>query len=277
MPERLRWQLPLLVLPAAIASAQLTLLLNTGPGAGNFLVINLLVWFCAAILWLEYIQALVTPAWAPTAPLALLLLLWSVVVISRTSTIYDPLLNALPLATLLALGLLLRTPLRGSFLLLGLLPPLHYALINLMPTDLLARLTAEASAQMLWLGGVPVLAQGDQLLLQERGIVVGAGCTGLNVISLSLASVVALLLLNGPLSWRRTLVLALAAPLVAFVVNAVRIAILCLTPAPPPGSALAESTSFSFWHTGTGSMLFSLVVVLFLFLIEHRLRGSAWR
>lgn len=272
MPEGFRWKQGLLVLPAAIASAQITLLFQTGPGAGNFLVINLLAWFCAITLWTEHVQLLATPAWARTAPVALLLLVWSLLVISRTSTIYDPLLNAVPLATLVALALLLRSPLRLSLVLLGLLPALHYAVINLTPTDLLAQLTADLSAQLLWLGGIPVLAQGDQLLLQGRSLVVGAGCTGLNVLSLSLASVLALILLNGALSWRRTLLLALVAPLLAFVINAVRIAMLCLMPAAPAGSTQMESAVFSYWHTGGGSMLFSLALVLLLFAVEHRLR-----
>lgn len=274
--SRLRRQL-LLLLPAAIAAAQVGLMLRTGDGPANFLVINLLVWFCAGVLWLEALEADDRPAWGRWAPLALMPLVWALLVLSRPHTLYDPLLNAIPLATLPALALLVRRPPAPSWLALGVLPPLHYALINFIPNALLAHLTAAFSSFLLWLGGVTVVNQGVDLQLPQRTVIVGPGCTGLNVISLSLASVLALLLLNGVLPWKRALLLVLAAPTIAFLVNGVRVALLCLTPPDPAPGPLAAWINFEFWHRGGGSTLFSLVVVLLLFQVETLLRRAAWR
>lgn len=267
----------LLQLPAAIASAQLTLIGRSGSGPGNFLVIQLLVWFCAGVLWLEAIEVQPIPVWGRRAPLALLPLLWVLLVLSRPTTLYDPLLNAIPLATLLALALLVQRPPEPAWLALGLLPLLHYAVINLTPNTWLAHITAAYSGFLLWLGGFTVVTQGVDLQLGARSVIVGPGCTGLNVISLSFASVLALLLLNGWLSWRRTLVLLLSAPWIAFLVNGIRVALLCLTPPTPPPGPLGEAISFEFWHRGPGSTLFSLVVVLVLFQVEHQLRELSSR
>lgn len=267
----------LLLLPSAIAFAQISLIWRSGPGPANFLIINLLVWFCAGVLWLECIEAAPSPDWGRFSPLALPLLLWVLLLLSRPYTLYEPLLNAIPLATLVALFLLLREPPGRSWLVLGLLPPVHYAVMNLVPTGLLAVLTADYSAQVLWLSGVSVVPDGPILQLPGRSLIVSSGCTGLNVMSLSLASVAALLLLNGPLPWRRGLILLASAPLLAFLVNGLRVSLLCLTPLQPSPGPLAAWINFEFWHRGPGSMLFSFVVVLLLFFVEHQLRQSFHR
>lgn len=270
-------RLLLVVLPSAIAAAQITLLVRAGQGASDFQVISLLVWFCAGVLWFEHCwvraAAEPRPAWRRIAPLGLIPLVWSLLVLSRETVIYDPLLNAVPLATLLGLALLLRSGLARSFLLLGLLPLLHYGLTGLIATEPLEALTASVSGFLLWVGGWDVVAQGNQLLLPDRVVQVGAGCTSLNAQSLGVATVVALLALNGPLPFERLLLLLLASPLLAFAVNATRVAVLALTPT-AQGPKLADSLiSFDYWHSGAGSGLFSLALVLLLFGVEHLLRS----
>lgn len=269
-------RLLLLVLPCAIAAAQLTLLFRAGHGASDFQVISLLVWFCAGVLWFEFCgtAAAAQPIWRRSAPVGLLLLVWSLLVLSRRGVIYDPLLNAVPLATLVALVLLVRIGHGRSFLLLGLLPLLHYGLTGLIATEPLEALTASVSGFLLWLGGWNVLVQGNQLLLPGRVVEVAVGCTSLNAQSLGLATVIALLALNGSLALPRLLLLLLASPLLAFSVNAVRVAVLALTSVQQDPKLAHSLTSFDYWHSGAGSSLFSLVLVLLLFGVEHVLRSE---
>lgn len=271
-PERRQRELLLLQLPAAIATAQLTLLWRTS-GAGDFLVISLLVWLCACLIWLDRLDdQRQTLQWSRWAFFGLIPLIWVLMVLTRPHTLYDALLNAVPLATLLGLVLLLPAcPWRG-LLALGLLPPLHYALISWVPTDLLTRLTAQVTATLLWLGGVPVLVESNRLQLPSHQVLVGAGCAGLNALSLCIASVVALVVLNGPLSRWRLLLLLLAAPTVAFSVNALRVTLLALLPVQSQAGVVVQSPAFRFWHDGGGSTLFALVAVSLLIAFEHQLR-----
>lgn len=274
-PERRPREVLLLQLPAAIAAAQLGLLWRNS-GGGNFLVINVLVWFCACLVWLDCLDA---PGqslrWSRHAPLGLIPLVWSLLVLSRPHTLYDPLLNAIPLAALLGLGLLLQGSPWRSLLALGLLPPLHYGLIQFIPTEFLGRLTAQLTATLLWLGGVPVLAQGSRLQFASHSLFVGPGCTGINALSLCIASVVALLVLNGPLSPRRFVLLLLAAPLISITVNGLRVTVLALLPITSVEGRWVESPAFAFWHQGAGSTLFAFVAVAALMVFEHGLRR--WR
>ena len=270
-------RLVLLTLPAGIATAQLTLLSRAGSGASDFQVISLLVWFCAGVLWVEACCGPdpIPGPWRPLAPLALVPLAWSLLVLSRPTTLYDPLLNAVPLATLLALVLLRRTDHGRSFLLLGLLPLLHYGLIGLIATEPLEALTASVSGFLLWLSGVHVLVQDNQLLLPGRVVEVAVGCTSLNAQSLGLATVIALLALNGPLPRNRLLILLLASPLLAFSVNAIRVAVLALVAPHLSAGVGASQARFDYWHIGAGSSLFSLALVLLLFAVEHLTRSLA--
>lgn len=264
----------LLLLPAAIAAAQLTLLFRAGQGAGDFQVISLLVWFCAGTLWLEKQFESAEPRWRGLAPLALPPLAWSLLVLSRPTTVYDPLLNAVPLATLLGLALLQRNGLGRRMVLLGLLPLLHYALTGLIATEPLEALTAAVSGFLLWICGQTVVSSGNQLLLPDRVVEVAVGCTSLNAQSLGLATVISLLALNGPLPIERLLMLLLSSPLLAFLINTIRVAVLALTTIAKGAAAPEALASFDFWHVGAGSNLFSLLLVMLLFGVEHLLRSG---
>ncbi|MEB3319782.1 MAG: archaeosortase/exosortase family protein [Cyanobium sp.] len=273
-------RLALLLLPSAIAAAQLSLLWRAGQGASDFQVISLLVWFCAGVLWLEQLAAARDGGhrWRRWAPLGLLPLIWSLLVISRPYTVYDPLLNAVPLTTLLGMVLLLRGGPSRNYLLLGLLPLLHYGLIGLIATEPLEAFTASVSGFLLWLAGTSVVVQGNQLLLPGRVVEVAMGCTSLNAQSLGLSTVIALLALNGPLPPPRLLLLLGASPLLAFSVNATRVAVLALTSGQRDPHLAPSLTGFDYWHSGAGSSLFSVVLVLLLFGVEHLLRSApaAW-
>ncbi|MFS6828117.1 archaeosortase/exosortase family protein [Cyanobium sp. ATX-6F1] len=210
------------------------------------------------------------PAPLPPAPPALLLpglllLLWCLLVLSFAMRLYDPLVHLLPLAALLGLALVSaagpRARLFRQLLLLGLLPPAMLLFQALLPPDGLARLTAQFSAFLLWLGGQPALAEGIVVQLPGRSLEVGQGCLGLNTISLCVAAVVLFALLVPAHRLRTQLALAAGAVLVAFVVNGFRVALLGFTdPEPAPGW-WNELRGFDFWHIGLGSSLFSLLAM----------------
>lgn len=271
IPVERRSRLLLLALPAAIAIAQLSLL-TRGEVPTDLLVMHLLSWLSAALCWQESLRLPTMPPRRYATCLASVLLLWSLLVISRPHTLYDPLLNAVPLATLAGLSLVrFGTVVHGTVLLAS-FPLLFKAAILLAPIRQLARLTAEFSAQLLWLAGVPALAIDDHLLLSRQVLAVAGPCTGINAMVLCLASALALLQIQGGLPWRRSLLLLFGAPGIAFLVNALRIAVLALLPVEPPPGQLRESTAFHFWHLGAGSTLFALIAVLLVVQLDHQLR-----
>ena len=276
MNQRKCLKLLLLQLPLAIAFAQLTLIART-PGAGNFLVINILVWFSCMLLWLDEINRVPQIYLGRHAVYALPILLWTLVTLSRPHTLYDSLLNAVPFATFSALIFLIHRCRWHPFLLLGLLPALHYVVTTFLPTNYLSRLTAILAAQLLWLAGRSAVPQADLILLPTHRLQIGPGCTGVNALSLCVASVVALLLLNDSLSLLRSTFLLCSAPVLAISVNAFRVALLALMPVNRTGSGVSESSLFAFWHDGHGSTLFALLAVSLLFALEHCLRHVHFR
>lgn len=268
MNQRKCLKLLLLQLPLTIAFAQLTLIART-PGAGNFLVINILAWFSSMLLWLDVINPLRSIILGRYAFFALPILFWTLVILSRPHTLYDSLLNAVPFATFSALILLIHRCRWHPFLLLGLLPALHYGITTFFPTYQLSRFTAILAAQFLWLAGHSAVPQADLILLPTHRLQIGPGCTGVNALSLCVASVVSLLLLNGSLSPVRSAFLLCSAPVLAISVNAFRVALLALMPVNRIGSGVSESSQFAFWHDGLGSTLFALLAVSLLFALEH--------
>jgi exosortase/archaeosortase family protein len=148
-----------------------------------------------------------------------------------------------------------------QLLLLGLMPPLMLLNHAFGPSGLLAPATAQGSAFLIWITGMPAVARGIHVLLPHRVLEIGAGCTGLNTISLCLAAVVALALLFPVQSLRRTIAIAAAALVLALVINTVRVALLAFTTTTPAEGLFGPWHSFEFWHTGGGSHLFSLLAM----------------
>ena len=284
-----------LTLLAGLAASHITLLMRASMGA--FAIMAVPSWLGGGLLLMEREDQGRPPSMASLSrrrfALGVLLLLWPLLVLTFAARLYDPLLHLLPLFALPALALLggapLHSPLTGQLLLIGSLLPFQVLLNRFLPTEPLAFATARVSAFLLILLGRPAFPAGRDIVLVDQILVVDASCTGVNTISLCLAAVVLLLLLLPPPFFRRRgplLSLLLNGALLsgfavaaAFLVNAVRVALLGLTRQDPDATGLAQLTTFEFWHDGTGSHVFSLTAMLivcgaYVLALEVHLRQS---
>jgi exosortase/archaeosortase family protein len=203
-----------------------------------------------------------------------LALVWALLVLSFSARLYDPLLHLVPLVVVLGMAALASSgsaascrqdPLGWQLAVIGLLLPAQVLINRFLPTGFLAAATASVSAALLWMIGVPAYAQGNRIVMLDQVFAVDASCTGVNTISLCLATAVLLVLLLPPpgIVGLRTkagslLVLSGLALVFAFLVNVARVALLGLTSANPGPGAFAALRGFAFWHDGGGSHLFSL-------------------
>lgn len=273
---------PWLVLLAGLAASQLTLMARAGTGPGTFTIAAALAWMGGGLLLVERCREEGLPP-APRRQLlaGLLLLLWCLLVLSFAARLFDPLLHMLPLAALWGLalvgGVAPASTLFRQLGVIGLLPPAQLFSYLLLPTGFLAGLTAQIAAFLLWLGGRSALAQGILIEMPGRALEIGPGCTAVISMGLCLAAVVVAAQLFPVHPLLLNLALAAGALLVAFLVNALRVALLGFT---LTGSATIGEDSlqaFQFWHDGIGSHLFSLLAMggtcaLYLASLEWKLR-----
>lgn len=140
---------------------------------------------------------------------------------------------------LLILGLLLLSPL----------------IVGLLQVIDLSLLTAKAAAFMLWYTGFEVVRNGVFILLPTGRVEVYGACSGVSSV-LQMIYLAVLFLLLVPLRWPQRLLCMAIAPLIGFLVNAGRVALLAIL------VANAHQDSFEYWHTGNGSLLFSVLAVI---------------
>ncbi|MFM7266783.1 MAG: archaeosortase/exosortase family protein [Cyanobium sp.] len=192
------------------------------------------------------------------------LILW---VLMRSPT----LLSVMPLITGIALALLAR-PWRemGRFapvlLILALLAPMRL-LVILTPVAKLSEITAWLSEMLLVLCGVPVQRQGHAVLLPGGGVSVAGPCSGISII-VQVLLVALIFMVAFPMRhrWQNVLMVSLA-PLLAWLVNGVRISVLALITA---SSWSGKLWWFDFFHHSWGSHLFAgLAMVVFIALYVH--------
>lgn len=279
-----------LTLLGALAATQLTLLSRAELAA--FAIMAALSWLGGGLLLLEREEQVELPSlqMLPRRRFlpGLLLLLWALLVLSFSARLYDPLLLLVPLSVLMGLSLLAgagwRSRLMRELVALAALLPAQVLINRFLPTGFLAHATARLSALLLWLLGRSAFAESDRIVLPEQVMRVDASCTGVNTLSLCLAAALLLALLL-PLPRRfgpRALQLGVLAVLslsVAFLVNAVRVALLGLTSQDPAAAWYGPLTSFAFWHDGIGSHVFSLLAMalvcgLYVLALEIGLRSS---
>jgi exosortase/archaeosortase family protein len=254
-----------LTLLAALAAAQLTLLIRGG--VAGFAIMAGLSWIGGGLLLFEREEEAQPPP-LEALPLrqllpGLLSLLWALLVLSFVGRLYDPLLHLVPLAALPGLALLSGVGWRSRTLALllccALLLPAQVLINRFLPTEPLAVATARGVAQVLWLAGKAAVAEGDRILMPEQVLLVDASCTGVNTLSLCLATGLLLaLLIPHPLLRRHpgpgALLLALPTAGLAFSVNLVRIVLLALTEQERNPAWWGALTHFDFWHDGAGSI-----------------------
>lgn len=263
-----------LLLAGAVASQNVVQLHHSqGPQVS---VMGLLVW-AGGLICLEDRLPLLRPQ--PSRRQLLLgvpLLLW-VIVRSAQASDWDGLLLALAPVGGLAL-LLLGVPWRRwglcrEALLCLLLLPAYGLVMRVVPEQPLSLASALGAGSVLSALGFPALVDQRSVLLPGGGVTVLAACNGLDQIA-QLLCVALLFQLAFPLrSWRSGLLVLTVTPLLAWLINALRVALL----ASFAGAGQGKGTVlFDFFHDQAGSLVFSgvgtlLLGVLYLRLIERQL------
>jgi exosortase/archaeosortase family protein len=267
-----------LTLLGAIAASHLTLLVRSG--VHEYAIMASLSWLAGGVLLLDHEERQAHSGLDGIPILSylsgLILVAWTLLVLSLSSRLYDPLQHLLPLAGLTGLALLAGLRAGSStqlqILIIGSLLPLQVAISRHLPTAALAEATARVSSFLLVLLGRIAYPVGQRIVLEDRVFEVDNTCTGVSTITLCLsASVILLLLLPSPFfrqrGRRRSVFLSLAclgifAAISSFLVNAIRVSVLGLTRQNAEAEGLARLGSFTFWHDGAGSHLFSLLAML---------------
>lgn len=168
----------------------------------------------------------------------------------------DFFLRISPLLSLLGWGLLasgfkgLKQYAREFFLLSFLAIPWEFIYVF----DV-SQITAKFSTFILWILGFTVTRQGVWIIMPSGSVEVYNGCSGVRTI-LQLLGLSWILLTLVPSSWRQKIWLPIAAILLGFTINGIRVAIMAVL------VAMSNSEGFTYWHTGTGSLIFSAISVL---------------
>jgi cyanoexosortase A len=117
-----------------------------------------------------------------------------------------------------------------------------------------AKLTAKFSAFLLHYLGFEVVRQGVFIILEKGSIEVYHGCSGVNAI-LQLLGLALVFLLMFPTTAGQKIVVPIIAVLIAFMVNAARVALMAVL------VSLSQTQAFNYWHEGNGSAIFSMIAV----------------
>lgn len=117
-----------------------------------------------------------------------------------------------------------------------------------------ALLTAKFSAFILHYVGFDVIRQGVFLRLPTGSIEVYHGCSGVNAI-LQLLGLALIFLLMFPTTRNQKIIVPIVAIILAFAVNAARVALMAVL------VAFSQPEAFKYWHEGNGSFVFSMISV----------------
>ncbi|MCU0565060.1 MAG: cyanoexosortase A [Oculatellaceae cyanobacterium Prado106] len=182
------------------------------------------------------------------------------IVLLRSQSIagFDAFLRVAPLLSAIALALL-ASGISGlkqywqEFVVLSFLIP-HSALLSQVFDA--SPLTAEFATVLLWILGFDVSRQGVYVSLLTGSVEVNPGCSGYGNM-VQLLSIAVIYLFMFPTKRWQQLGLPIAAILLGFTVNGIRVALMVVL-------ASSNSTAFQYWHEGEGSLIFSLLSVLIL-------------
>lgn len=175
---------------------------------------------------------------------------------SQSLSSFDLFLRVAPLLSAIALGLL-ASGVRGlkqywqEFVVFGFLIP-HSGLLSQIFD--VSKTTAEFATVLLWSTGFDVSRQGVYISLSSGSVEVNPGCSGYGSM-LQLLSIAVIFLLMFPTSRLQKWLLPIAAVLIGFVTNGIRVAIMVVL-------ASNDLSAFHYWHNEEGSMAFSLLSVL---------------
>jgi len=152
---------------------------------------------------------------------------------------------------------------------LGFMIPLPTLVFNLATLPLQAVATRAGVGLVAWTG-LPILRQGNLIVLPGTVLDVVAACSGIRSLLALLALGAAYGTLTESVRWRRVALVAAMVPL-AIVSNALRIALTILL-----SFAVGPAASEGWWHLLTGLQVF-VVAVLGLALLQRALRATSSR
>lgn len=116
-------------------------------------------------------------------------------------------------------------------------------------------LTAKVSTIILSHLGLEVSRQGVNIILPKGAVEVYSGCSGMEGI-VRLLRITVVFLVMFPTNLLKLILVPIVAIVLAFVVNAVRVALMAVL------VAYSSKEAFDYWHLGTGSQIFFLITVL---------------
>lgn len=178
---------------------------------------------------------------------------------SAMMTSFDAVFNLTPLIAGLGLAMLAsgvkRIPQywQELIIILALNAPVYF-LVNRI--NILSLYTAKAANFILAYLGVEVYRQGINIIFANgRAVEVASGCSGWESI-FPLLKLSVIFLVMFPTSLVQKLLVPTFAVLIAFIVNAVRVAMMAIL------FAYTSEENFNYWHTGSGSQIFFLTSTL---------------
>ena len=172
---------------------------------------------------------------------------------------YDPFLRVLPFLATLATGIL-ASGIRGlhqfwkELTIFAFLAPPPGVLEKIIDTS---AITAKFSTAMLWYSGFDVNRQGTFIFIPKGGVEVYSGCSGVDTM-LHLLGLSIVFLAMFPTPRKQQFVLPIISLIIAFVINAIRVAVMAILSEP------INKSAFEYWHKGDGSLLFSMFAVIVL-------------
>jgi cyanoexosortase A len=136
-----------------------------------------------------------------------------------------------------------------------------------LPVAELSQITAWLSGMLLMLCGFPVQRLGQSLYIPGGGVAVAGSCSG-SEIMVQLLAVSIIFMVAFPMRYRgQNLAMIVIAPLLALLINGIRIALLALITA---SSYPGKTWWFDFFHHDWGSQLFSgTAMVVFVVVYVH--------
>jgi len=173
----------------------------------------------------------------------------------------DPIIPLFPIISVILLVILLGGfPLlprfREALYILSLMPVLAW-LPRLVPTERLSHSAASFAAFFLRSFGVDIVQTGSRLTVGSSAVNVAGPCSGNEImVQAFVVALLALIIFPMPKRWLRFPFLLLA-PVLGWVVNGLRVALLAIIASLDPMSSVNDSGIFGFFHLGEGGMVFS--------------------
>jgi exosortase/archaeosortase family protein len=249
-----------LALLGAGAIFHLALLFSTSAPL-EFTVFVIVLW---AVAWLPVEDLMPSLVYRRGARRVFLVSLAWVAILVRGMVVQsyaDPIIPLFPIISVILLVILLGGfPLlhrfREALYILSLMPVLAW-LPRLVPTERLSHSAASFAAFFLRSFGVDIVQTGSRLTVGSSAVNVAGPCSGNEImVQAFVVALLALIIFPMPKRWLRFSFLLLA-PVLGWVVNGLRVALLAIIASLDPMSSVNDSGIFGFFHLGEGGMVFS--------------------